>query len=444
MKHYDKSRQPIGRSLNFGDNKGKKLIVDKREKPQELMFIALSNRSAIQRTGNFSASVSLSVPQDENFQADGLKIDTIKLTGRTDTGLKKNGDKTQGDHIIADTFIKSYQKVMLRDKPIIEALEFYDMCFNVISQQQQTIPFVSESLVSEDIQKKRKSITESEMQNGVDRINAIKGGEFPMYLWRKYLVDIISHYNEAYSHSKAATIYNDSRPIGKGEAAKKKKIKNLFLKNEAFNYSDYPTMIDEAAVYRAEYDINYFNGLYQNMLEEMYDRYREHKVMHGEMITNGLQKPLINDTEEHEYIKNDHDVIKSICKNISTYTILFFALKDVIPLDNTVEFMTGNLQNIFYENGIPQHLTEDGSFLSNTINRISSIQSKSKYWFAYKDTAEKNGNTALGELIDLAVAFIQDAVNLQPDQWIAFRDIINTKANELLSNPETESKPEAE
>lgn len=170
---------------------------------------------------DFHASVSL-VPKDlmdTPFTADQLCIDTVKLTGRADTGLHapQNHAPTQGAHTIADAFIKKYQKVLVRGVPIPEVLDFYDAQCQLLHAENDPDHWGNNPRVMEARTLSEAVSTQISMLAG--------SAPLPMAVWRKGLSRIISAYNTAYAHSILAT--TGVGTPGRGEAFGIKAIKNL-------------------------------------------------------------------------------------------------------------------------------------------------------------------------------------------------------------------------
>ena len=63
-------------------------------------------------------------------------INNITLAQRDSTGLvnPETGKATQGDHTISDAFIKEYQILLLRNRPLSMLYAFYEKLFNEVKK----------------------------------------------------------------------------------------------------------------------------------------------------------------------------------------------------------------------------------------------------------------------------------------------------------------------
>lgn len=174
----------------------------------------------------FHASVSL-IPvecQGVPFCADSLCIDTVKLTGRADTGLKKVGKNgrqvtTQGDHTIADAVVKKYQKILARGMTVTEVLGFYHLQGELLQAENNPSHWDDKERAQSACELAANVVQDVETLNGFSE----KGLTIPT--WRRFLSQLISDYNTAYARSILATRGTGSG--GKGEAAGVEAIRRL-------------------------------------------------------------------------------------------------------------------------------------------------------------------------------------------------------------------------
>lgn len=126
-------------------------------------------------------------------------VDTIKLSGRSSTGLEKG---SQGDHTIADALVKKYQKIMVRGLPLPNAKVFYRNLFAEIILQNSRMPDNAD-----DVSKSRVQTSNAQANEGQSLIEAALKEDVPKTVTehRKDLVQIIRLYNDAYAHSYTAT-----------------------------------------------------------------------------------------------------------------------------------------------------------------------------------------------------------------------------------------------
>lgn len=193
-------------------------------------FVASASKPAIvsnqpMQLADFSASVSL-VVNNQNFLQDifyssQLLVDTIKLTGRAETGLRNDdGNKTQGDHTIADAAIKKHQKILLRGREVRDLLHFYDMHSRILLQENSFEGWSKEPR-AEEARKMANAL--------IQRTKEEEGNTHTITGWRSIISRIIVDYNTAYSHGMLAT--RGKGTGGKGEASGMEGIRRLKFQN---------------------------------------------------------------------------------------------------------------------------------------------------------------------------------------------------------------------
>ena len=165
-----------------------------------------------------TVAVSLSPVALTNFSASEIYIDTITIADRFETGLRYNKKPTQGDHTIADAFVKKYQKEMLKGHTIEDALEFY-------YKQASEILKETDFILQINPDDKRAQIAEQKADDVIDLTDtyAIKTGSFDQ--WNVLMKEIIFRYNEAYAHSPFATQGHGTG--GHGEKGGLSALKNI-------------------------------------------------------------------------------------------------------------------------------------------------------------------------------------------------------------------------
>ena len=227
----------------------------------------LSNVSAIQCAGG-QVAVSLSPAANPLFRLDDLEVDTIKVFGRFDTSLPGN---VQGHHTVADILIKKHQQHMFRNLSAKKAIQKYREMGSYLSAQES-------SLASDPSYDKLREVIDQHMAQqlgtpgAVDAAAAVAAAApapdsrsassrwFPSHLihdiyrnnsfraslyafmkqcsileahdetniheWRKQFNLMVWLYNDAYSHSPAATTLTGVK--GDGESMIPVKLKAAY------------------------------------------------------------------------------------------------------------------------------------------------------------------------------------------------------------------------
>lgn len=246
------------------------------------------------------------------------RIDTIKLSERSDTdlykhtykGMKLEKSKTQGAHTIADAFIKKHQKLMVRNKTVPEAQELYKNMFQqVITDNWPFLQLYSARekdgewilhtwqyhhqmaadgnsyaqaylggmcSLSEDQQKAVIQAEETEKAERIQESNRIaeegialcdQGEAAPVFIIRKNLVDIIRHYNDAYARSALFT-WGVGTP-GKGEAGGMAAIKKTMSEGNAIGKENpYISLLDMQSVDELHSNADFLKSLIDAMITD--------------------------------------------------------------------------------------------------------------------------------------------------------------------------------
>lgn len=156
---------------------------------------------------------------DKTLSAEEVMVDTVMLSGRADTGLKNGaGNKTQGDHIIADILIKKYQQVMCQNKLLPQVFNFYENIGTEMQLENLMVLERMEQLKNKDINLNKDRIKDSngEARNMEQKIKDMKDKSYTLSDWREGVTGIIENYNNAYARSYFATFGEGSK--GRGEA----------------------------------------------------------------------------------------------------------------------------------------------------------------------------------------------------------------------------------
>ncbi|MDE7270738.1 MAG: hypothetical protein K2N81_09750, partial [Acetatifactor sp.] len=191
---------------------------------------------------------------DKTLSAKEVMVDTVMLSGRADTGLKNGaGNKTQGDHIIADILIKKYQQVMCQNKLLPQVFNFYE---NIGTEMQLENLMVLERMEqpenkSINLNKDRIKDSNGEARNMEQKIKDMKDKSYKLSDWREGVTGIIENYNNAYARSYFATFGEGSK--GRGEAQAMASLMDP-CKNEdlaAKGNSQWDKLIDKDSLERA-------------------------------------------------------------------------------------------------------------------------------------------------------------------------------------------------
>ncbi|RGZ01895.1 hypothetical protein [Clostridium sp. AM58-1XD] len=200
-------------------------------------------RGVIQREVEAGVSLYRVEERDQKVPMEALGVDTIKLTGRSKTGLKSGVDDAQGAHTIADTFIKKYQKEVVKGRLLYEAVDFYRSLFLEL-ETDLTLPVQNEEDAKrvEEANKRvaQANVTFQEMA-GVNNFNHVE--------WRKLFQEIIVSYNDAYAYSPFATRGYAGKGSGKGEGTGKARSK-IAKRTGTFDLSGASYLLDVDSVER--------------------------------------------------------------------------------------------------------------------------------------------------------------------------------------------------
>lgn len=155
------------------------------------------------------------------LEAKDVMVDTVMLSGRADTGLKNGaGNKTQGDHIIADALVKKYQKVMCRGQILPNIFNFYRNLANEMRYENAIADRCIKNFPEpqRDSQQESRILTSNKKAEEMDEaITWAKSRKKNIPSWRKHIKKIISLYNDAYANSYFAT--HGESTGGHGEAS---------------------------------------------------------------------------------------------------------------------------------------------------------------------------------------------------------------------------------
>lgn len=172
-------------------------------------------------------------------------INNITLAQRDSTGLvnPETGKATQGDHTISDAFIKEYQILLLRNRPLSMLYAFYEKLFNEVKQENWHIYQRICSIPNNDITREKRRMRAMHKY--------VECGE--LYLRNKQTemsIDehifsaksIIENYNAAYAHSLLSVYGKGSG--NKGEQVSMKALKEWWIPNREFSYELLSNLID--------------------------------------------------------------------------------------------------------------------------------------------------------------------------------------------------------
>lgn len=218
---------PVSRWLNglpLNDDARLEAEADRLARYQNPAQPAGLPSNIVQRKMDAEVALVPKVIKNILFSPEDLMVDTVKLSGRADTGLEtKDGQKTQGDHIIADVLVKKYQKVMCRGQILSNVFNFYRNITNemkyenaIADKYMQRMPKEKRDQIQEEriasSNKTADTIAEV-IARGEKEIKNIPG-------WRKHMNEIVRLYNDAYSNSYFATHGVGTGGHGEAEAMK--------------------------------------------------------------------------------------------------------------------------------------------------------------------------------------------------------------------------------
>lgn len=219
------------------------------------------SQGVIQR--KLEASVSLIPLQTaENlYPSDGIAIDSMKLQGRSETGLKG-----QGNHTIADTFVKKYQKEILKERPVSDALDLYS---NLMDELRKDVALAGSDYTA-DRRDKCNEYLDLAQEAGTQM-----SGQYNSYVWRKILTELIKAYNDAYAYGPFSETGVAGRGSGKGEGTGKAKSK-MAKKLQHFDLLGASYILDVNAVEQT------------GVLDEQYDTYAGVAASEADPITDAM------------------------------------------------------------------------------------------------------------------------------------------------------------
>lgn len=205
------------------------------------------------------------------LRAEEVMVDTVKLSGRADTGLEnKNGNKTQGDHIIADALVKKYQKVMCRGQILPSIFNFYRNQANAMKLENQIVNRQIQSLPEEqrDPQQENRISISDTVANEMDKV--IMEGESTVKnipSWRKCVKRVIQLYNNAYANSYFAI--HGVGTGGHGEASAIAYIRKVMSEGNSIQLHFVDKLLDRKSLIAALIDIGIDDSTQQSVPAQM-------------------------------------------------------------------------------------------------------------------------------------------------------------------------------
>lgn len=211
----------------------------------------------VQRKMDAEVALVPVLSKDILYSPADLMVDTVKLSGRADTGLEtKDKRPTQGDHIIADVLVKKYQKVMCQGQILSNVFNFYRNITNEMKYENA----IADKYMQRMPKEKRDQIQEERIADSnktADTIaEVIADGEVEVKNipgWRKHVKKIVGLYNDAYAKSYFAT--HGVGTGGHGEAAGMRYIRDDMHTVAAIHSDATDRLIDWKSFERALADI---------------------------------------------------------------------------------------------------------------------------------------------------------------------------------------------
>lgn len=209
---------------------------------------------------------------DKTLSAEEVMVDTVMLSGRADTGLKNGaGNKTQGDHIIADALVKEYQKVMCRGQVLPNVFNFYTNLVNEMRYENAIAHGQIQKLPKTQCNKQQESrisTSNSKAEKMDEVITREKSQKKNIPNWREHIEEIISLYNDAYANSYFAT--HGVGTGGRGEASAMRYLRETMSESESIQPYFVDTLIDRESLKNALMHIFAPNdGAQKKILEQM-------------------------------------------------------------------------------------------------------------------------------------------------------------------------------
>ena len=223
-----------------------------------------SHNNIIQCKISVAASLSLRSTEQVEFPSNCFKVESIKLADRSDTGLFKGKNKTQGDHTIADALVKKHQTVMTRGQPLPNVFAFYlSLLQEVLHTNEKFAPLRQDTIA-------RRDISDANAQEAMDLLGLYyKQPDIPFssYDHRKNLIDIVTKYNDAYAHSYIATQGTGTRGHAEkaGMNAVRTKLSKGMLDSSLITLIDYNSIAQYGSAPLAEF----LTYKFMKMLSEM-------------------------------------------------------------------------------------------------------------------------------------------------------------------------------
>lgn len=152
---------------------------------------------------------------DEAYYAIFYLVNSLKITGDRVSTMLRTADRraTQGDHTIADIFIREHQMAMVRNAPLCEALVFYIDLFNEVKTNNQYL------------QDDRTERSSEYADNGIERANRMLEEPEKRSAFTSDFQEMVKTYYNAYARSAFSTQGEASG--GHGERGGAAQIRNI-------------------------------------------------------------------------------------------------------------------------------------------------------------------------------------------------------------------------
>jgi len=162
-----------------------------------------------------SASVFKTGEQGTMCKADQVAVRRLIIAERADTGLKNGSTPVQGDHTIADAFIKQYQEALVVNQGLDKVYLAYIRLFDEVMEDDQMLPvdFIPIDPTEEKVyrmQMKRVENSYLAANMGAElcrrHLKELNDGVLKsLTLHQEELEEVVTFYNEAYAKSLFST-----------------------------------------------------------------------------------------------------------------------------------------------------------------------------------------------------------------------------------------------